>query len=118
MSTTGRKTGDVTFGLSLPAAAGGERPFVVYHCAPPNKGETAERLEIRHISGDVPFAALVAAARHEGAGSIEAWDVGDKWDGEMGGPRKFNDEHISAIAVYGAKPEDVEWVWCEKYPWV
>lgn len=62
-----------------------------------------------HVSGDVPFEAVVAAAKKEGCSSIEAW-LPYGWKTE--GATVEHDHSLSCIAQYGLG--DVEWEFNEK----
>lgn len=85
------------------------RPLLAYVTAKDDDGKRI--LWVNHVSGQVPFSAVMAAARKEGADTIEVW--GDQgWD--QHNPEIMPDELCPCIAVYGIPATEAEWVWCEK----
>ncbi|KAL1407980.1 hypothetical protein Q8F55_004777 [Vanrija albida] len=113
-----------SFGLLLPAPAGStDRPFITYTFHEPEPPELPrERLMLNYVHRPelVPFAAVVASARRQGAGAIELWGGWSAWDdaGQGLGVRlepRLEDEGVACIAQYGFGGDDkVEWEWAEQ----
>lgn len=105
---------DATFGIVLPAT-NGEHPFMIYtfSALQPGVESPPERLVVTFVSGDVPWAAVAAAAAHEGVSSVEKWGH-DAWSADAD-----SDATTvvigSSMAQYGFGGDDnVDWEWDDK----
>lgn len=100
---------DAKFGLVLPASASGEQPFLVW-----GFDKEGKRMVVGHASGNVPWSAVVAAAKHEGCTSIESWaDYG--WDEQASAFEHMTEKSIPALAAYTlGEDAKIEWLHNEK----
>lgn len=102
------KRPDVSNAVYLRAETERARPLIAYVVTKSDDNEVS--LVVNYASRQAPFAAVMAAARKEGANAIEVWgDCG--WD--QHDPEFLPDELCPCIAVYGTPGTESEWVWCE-----
>jgi hypothetical protein len=99
---------DVKFGAVLPSD-NEEKPYFVWTINQEDDGSDEWRLVVSHVFGDVPFEAVVAAAKSQGCKVIESW-LPYGWNTD--GATVETDHSVSCLAEYGLG--DVEWEFCEK----
>lgn len=105
-----------TYGLVLPGPKDA-RPFFTYSCKAYDNDDRdcPARMVIMYSTPDVPWSAVVAAARREGVTRVEMWGNYSWWDGEAGGAELLPDESMPCIAQYGLGGDDkIEWEFDEK----
>jgi len=107
-----------TFGFKLPPPSPSSvQPVASYTFS--DEAKPYQTLLLTHISGAVPFSAVVMAARRERCGRIEIWgddEVSRGWRDGKGkeGIVDVRKDHLSALVDYEGGEGELEWVHNEK----